>query len=337
MSQALVIIRPLILRMDPFKKVIWKWSNLLTMLSFGLAFIGVPSVTVWLLKFGRDISTKVPIAAGIFAVSLEASPMTIRLLLPNVQGLQSQLVQEAELDDMLSRAAQPLEQMMNNALHFLMTDLPSFVRFVECELNCAQLQEKTLTNSAGQFSGPGEISLPEKTAGLDFALKTYMTSVALTANGWLVSPDTQGFYDSFADACPQSTDGLGSEYNICSDHTGAASYWSPDTGRLYSLYKPDDLSQVNEGTHFDTTDLLLDIVNHEWAALNVLFDGSYNCTAGGQHGVEDVSFNWDGSLNIACTSQLTQIVSCREYCPVLSDGTCPFREDDGQCNGQNVD
>ena len=150
MSQALVIIRPLILRMDPFKKVIWQWSNLLVMLSFGLAFIGVPSVTVWLLKFGRDIGPQVPIAAGIFAVSLEASPATIRLLLPNVHGLQSQLVQEAELDDMLSRAAQPLEQMMNNALHFLMTDLPSFVRFVECESNCAQLQEKTLN----KFSWP---------------------------------------------------------------------------------------------------------------------------------------------------------------------------------------
>ena len=37
--------------------------------------------------------------------------------------------------EMLSRAAQPLEEMMNNALHFLMTDLPSFVRFVQCKLD----------------------------------------------------------------------------------------------------------------------------------------------------------------------------------------------------------
>ena len=161
-----------------------------------------------------------------------------------------------------------------------------------------------------------------------------MTSVAMNANGWLVRPYSGEFFNSFADACPYSSNGPGSNYSICSEDTGAASYWSPDTGRFYYLYKKDDISHASD--HFDTLDLLLDIVNHEWAALNVLFDGSYNCTAGGQHGVEDVSFNWDGSLNIACTSQLTQLISCRDYCPTLPNGTCPFFVDDNQCNGQGL-
>lgn len=188
--------------------------------------------------------------------------------------------------------------------------------------------------SAGQFSGSEDISLPEKTAGLNFALKTYMTSIAMTVNGWLVAPTTDTFYDSFPDACKYGSEGPGSEYNICSDEKGGASYWSPDTGRLYYLYKDEFMDDTSAPV--DTLNLLLDIINHEWAALNVLFDGSFNCTAGGQSGVQDVSFNWDGSLNIACTSQLTHVIGCASYCPPLADGSCPFRTKDGQCNGQSM-
>ena len=134
-SQASVVIRPLILRMDPFQKVTWQWADILTMLSFGLAFIGAPAVSVWLLSVGRGFHESLPLAASIFAVGIQNSPSTARVLMPNVAGLETQLVQEGQLSEMLSRAAQPLEEMMNNALHFLMTDLPSFVRFVQCKLD----------------------------------------------------------------------------------------------------------------------------------------------------------------------------------------------------------
>ena len=172
------------------------------------------------------------------------------------------------------------------------------------------------------------ISLPQKTAGLDFALKTYMTSVSMSTNGWLVHPDTNGYYDSFLDACDWG-EGPGWPYNICSDNNGRAFYWSPDTGRTYSLFKAD----VREGEHSDTLNMLLDIVNNEWAALNVLFDGSYNCTAEGHDSIESVRFNFDGSLNIACTSQLKHLIGCRDFCPPLENGTCPFRVTD-TCNGE---
>lgn len=84
----------------------------------------------WILNYGKDTSLKIPLAAGIFYTALQNTPATTRVLLPDRHGLASQLSQKSQLEEMLSRAAEPLEQMMNNAVHYLMTDMPSFVRFV---------------------------------------------------------------------------------------------------------------------------------------------------------------------------------------------------------------
>ena len=69
----------------------------------------------------------------------------------------------------------------------------------------------------------------------------------------------------------------------------------------------------------------------------MLFDGSFNCTAAGRQGTSGpIQFNWDGTLNIACTSQMTQVVGCNVNCPLLEDGSCPFLPKDGQCHGQSI-
>ena len=61
--------------------------------------------------------------------------------------------------------------------------------------------------------------------------------------------------------------------------------------------------------------------------LPVLFDGAYNCTFAGQAGGSVVSFNKDGSLDMACLSVLPMYVGKGGGCPdgaVLVGGKCPF-------------
>ena len=346
-SSASFIVRPLILRMDPYERTTWPGSAILVMFTFALAYIGVPQIQLWLYKFDkvrREAKDWVPFAASSFAISLQNSPPTTRMLIPHFPAgtVGSEDYQAAQLDDMLAKTAGPMEAIMTNALTQLMTDVPSFIHFVEgtsfaLPFNfslSASLTSLSPFPLAGQFSGPENPPLPEKTAGLTFALKTYMSSVALTANDWVIYPAVETYYDSFFDACPNPANSTAAQFNICSDESGVARYWSSDTHRLYLLRKQSDqLSQK----YFDTTALLLDIIAYDWAALNVLFDGSYNCTAAGKQGTTGpIRFNWDGTLNIACTSQMTQVVGCNDYCPLLEDGSCPFLPNDGQCHGQTI-
>lgn len=281
---------------------------MLTMLGFGLAFLGVPAVGVAVL----ELQGSARYAASAMMISLMQAPAAARAMWPHGTD-NSQTIQTANLDQALSDASSELSDMITEANTLLMTDMTTFIKFVE----------------GGQYSGPDMLSLPAKTVGLDFALKTYMTSMALTKNEWVAIPHTGGYYDSFEDACSSGNLGHTDGDYICGYDGGGASYWSPDTGRLYNFVD----TRVGLEYRSQARDVLHEIVDKEWASLNILFDGSYNCTAAGKASATDINFNWDGTLDIGCISQMAMRIGCRDYCPLLEDGTCPFRVND-TCNGQ---
>ena len=279
------------------------------MLSFGLAFLGIPAVGVWILE---RTATSTKAFASVTAISLMQAPAAARAMWP-IGTDNSRLVQTAQLQQALSDASDTLGSMIDNANSLLMNDMVTFINYVK----------------GGQYSGPNDFSLPDKTDGLDWALKAYMTSVALSKNSWVAKPSNT-YYDTFEDACQSGY--MDGDY-ICGDDTGDASYWSPDTGRVYVLEKDED-----RGAAKQNRELLHEIVDKGWAPLNILFDGAYNCTKEGRASADSLSwvnFNWDGTLDIACISQLPMRLGCNSLCEATSNGTCPFHRDDS-CNGQAI-
>ncbi|KAL9010990.1 MAG: hypothetical protein Q9180_009239, partial [Flavoplaca navasiana] len=74
-------------------------------------------------------------------------------------------------------------------------------------------------------------------------------------------------------------------------------YWSPSTHRMYELR--------NKGRpHIDKFALAEHIVNDGWGDAQLLFDGSYNCTAAGNAGAAIVNEKPDGGIDIGCVGQL---------------------------------
>ena len=297
--------------MDPIKPATFDLITLLTALSVGLAFLGAPSIAVTVL----GLSAIAKSAAQVLTISLQQAPSTAKALWPT--GTQnSQSVQIGDLEAELGNSTNQLAEMINNAVQLLMSDMPTFVKFVE----------------SGQYSGAESLSLPSKVEGLDYALRTYMTSEAFAQNGWTSTPmigpfetvqDVEnGVVGSGGGDCTMGNN------SVCTDGVGSALYWSQATGRVYSFS-----SNGDGGLGPTAYQLLQDTVDNNWAILQVLFDGSFNCTVEGNFGNSIVNFNWDGTLDIACISQLPTVVQCGAKCPVaLINNKCPFPQRSAFCN-----
>ena len=306
-GQAGLVIQPLVNELDPPAETPFPWLDIISVLAFGLAFLGAPSIAVGLL--GLEIPTKY-VAQGI-VLSIANTPGLAKSFWPSGTA-DSKIVQIGELDKQLSNASQDMANMMNTAVELLMTDVPTFVAFAE----------------NGRFSGNQTMSLPAKTDGLDFALTTYLTSQTMGKNGWYMSPHL-GPYPTAASVEAQTAPGFGCKMgpnNICTAYGMDAEFWSQSTQRVYTLVKP---HPNNDKTPFQ---LLQDIVASQWASLDVLFDGAFNCTAEGKAGSTAINFNWDGTLDIACVSQLPVKISCGADCPgPLVNGNCPFERAQNPC------
>lgn len=286
--------------LDPVQPPKFTLLTLLSALSVGLAFLGAPSIAVAVL--GLSLSARV--AAQTLIVSLQQAPGTARALWPSGTD-NSQNVQVGNLETELGNSTNQLAAMINSAVQLLMSDVPTFVRFCE----------------SGMWSGSLALSLPSKVEGLDYALRTYMTSETMSQNGWSAHPfigpyedlnDVENPYSGFS--CQMGNN------SVCTDHLGSAFYWSRATGHVYSL-SPKDPQLAGIPTAYELTQ---DIVNNNWGILEVLFDGAFNCTLEGNAGNSVVNFNWDGTLNIACISQLPMVMPCTAPCPVpLVNGACP--------------
>ena len=101
------------------------------------------------------------------ALGLQQAPGVAKAIWPQGDAT-SQIFQISALDTQLSAATDQLAQILNNGLALIMSDVPTFVNFAD----------------SGLFSDHQSLSLPNVTQGLDFALKTYMTSESLVQNGW---------------------------------------------------------------------------------------------------------------------------------------------------------
>ena len=230
-------------------------------------------------------------------ISLQQAPGSAKALMPT-GTTDSKFYQIGDLESKLGDAISELKGMINAAVEKLMSDMPTFVKFVE----------------SGKYSGQTSYSLPNQTIGLNIALKTYLVSSAMANNNWWASPSIGPFDLDGPVTCMD-------ENNVCTDpNNSTAIYYSPDTQRAYTV-------GVKDGYSVTPYQLTRDLVANQWAPLNVLFDGAFNCTAEGHAGTNNINFNYDGTLNVACISQLPMVTSCNTQgsCPSPPiNGTCPF-------------
>lgn len=156
-----------------------------------------------------------------------------------------------------------METMINAGLGLIMSDIPTFVNFA----------------SSGAFSGHESLSLPNVTAGLDFALKTYMTGESLLQNGWfglIIGEWTEDKLNLNGGGCAKVSGGI-----ICPETTdsskwdqAAGLFWSNISGRQYML-------STNKNNRASLS--ILNAINaNGWADLQTLFDGAYKCTFEGE-------------------------------------------------------
>lgn len=166
--RAQLIIDSVIAKLDPTRKTSYTVQNLLGAATFGFAFVA---------GFGKIGIASINIAASLVTASkylltgLKEAPMVGRAIWPT-GTVDSQQVQIGYIKSELSQINSQIGGMLNRGLQTVMNSAESFALFA----------------SAGQFSGDATFNLPESTAGLDIALKTFIISNAMTQNSWYAIP-----------------------------------------------------------------------------------------------------------------------------------------------------
>ena len=278
--------------LDPVEKSHFTLYNVLIGLTVGLCFIP------YLGPLGTSLMAS-NIGAS-FTIALQETPMVARAIWPT-KTEDSQLIQIGQIDSEIGNINKEIGAMLNSALQLLMRSIPTFVSFVE----------------DGRFSDDSYISLPKTVDGLDMAFKTFVTSTAMSKNGWWAYP--------LLNYAREEIPGFGTctfgpeNYDICSDpdRTSISYVFSNVSGNAY---------QLAHGTA-NTSALLHRIVRDDWSTLVALFDGAFNCTSSGNAASgQPFSIKVDGTIDLSCVSQLTMCGGCNDgVCMVpLIDGTCPM-------------
>ncbi|KAL8952650.1 MAG: hypothetical protein Q9222_001456 [Ikaeria aurantiellina] len=288
-----------------------KVQNILLSLAVGLAFLGAPSFASTILGIQGNI---IKGSAQALIISTQQAPNVGRALWPSGTD-RSQEIQSAELHIQLSNITAQMSAMMDGGVRLLMTDPGTFVNYAD----------------NGRYSGPnvtntGEgtgLTVPSGTDAVAYALKTYLLSYSMWQNKW---------YSTFKLGPYINQESVTLELNCKFDENGicyytedsiqTANYWSPITLRVYTLacQGPKEAKKPYE--------MLQTILSYGWAPLEVLFDGGFNCTAENRAGSSAVNFNYDGTLDLACVSQLPMYRQCGGMCPTtLPNGTCLFGDE----------
>lgn len=298
--QAALIVPSVIHELDPEKKTNYLLVDMLVAVTVGLAYISEPEVAIGI----SGLAAGVLQMGQYMMVGLKEAPLIGRTMWPK-GTVDSQIVQIGIVQTELANISKEIGTMLNAGLETIMSDAPTFAEFA----------------SYGQFSGSTKFSIPENTAGLDMALKTFIVSDAMTQNDWTTYPRLWMTRDDLTSGSTGPGCSFGPEnYDICANSTvpNVATYYSNYTQRAYSL--------VSKGTELTARQLMLDIVDNQWSTLGALFDGAFNCTAAG-NAPSSNPFNIfiNGTIDLSCVSQLKICSPCNEVCQVpLINGTCPI-------------
>ncbi|KAI4203903.1 MAG: hypothetical protein LQ350_001525 [Teloschistes chrysophthalmus] len=290
-----------------------KMQDILLSLAVGLAFLGAPSFAESMLSL-KAVALKA--SAQALVISTQQAPNVGRALWPAGTD-KSQEIQMADLHIQLSNITGQMSDMMDQGVRLLMNDIGSFVEYAD----------------NGRYSGPnvtntGEgtgLTVPSGTDDVAYALKTYLLSYSMWQNRWYATFDP-GPFTSKADVEKRKYCKFGDGSSYCQYYDGISRqatttvfYWSQISLRVYTLKCDGPKNAKHPGEMIDT------IIHYGWAPLEVLFDGGFNCTAEGRAGSSSVNFNFDGTLDLACVSQLPIYLNCGDMCPTaLVNNSCTF-------------
>lgn len=307
-SQAQLIIDSVVHQLDPTHKSGFTLYNLLVAATVGLAFVALLEAAIGMTGIAASL-----LNAGQYSlIGLQSAPMVGRAIWPT-GTVDSGLVQNGNIKSELSQIDQEIGGMLNKGLQTVMGDIATFALFA----------------SAGQFSGVTNFSLPQSTAGLDLAFKTFIISNTMTHNGWNAIPQlwmsreevSSYEYGTGCEFGPKN-------YDVCKNATTGTAFWySNNTGIAYHLRSKSDAS-------LSSSQLMLDIVENDWSTLPALFDGTFNCTAAGHANLsEPFQVQINGTIDLSCVSQLNICLSYNTWCVVpYVNGSCPFPTCDRHCD-----
>lgn len=220
--------------------------------------------------------------------SLEQAPAVSKALWPNTTSLRN-----------ASTSA-----LLNAGLDLIMRDVPTFVAFA----------------SGGQYAAaqPPVFDTSDNNAVLVSAAQTYSTSATLKQGGWYAvigGPSSSSSTALRNYGYVNLTQGSRAYTNS----SGAALYESSVTENIYSF-------QHRGKSTLSPIQLVNEIDSQGWAALEVLFDGSFNCTSQGPPEPGLVGVARDGTLDFGCLSSLPIFLGCGQACPTgrRVGGKCPF-------------
>ena len=220
-------------------------------------------------------------------------------------------IQIGDLDIQLLALTSDLTQMLNNGVQVVMSDLPSFLGFA----------------STGAFSSNDVPSIPAETEGMDLALKTFLLTTAMTANGLGVGIQTLATSAAWLETSPDVSQACTLDANNrCGDY-----YWSTTYSQAFEISPMTDSAPNVAG-------LMSWIENTSGATLSSVFDAAYKCTrdyGNSENGdiLSDeggslsslVNFGTDEKLDLSCLSQIRMTVTCGFPCPGnFRNGECPF-------------
>ena len=299
-TQAHLQIQGIVNLLDPEHKTNMLLGDILSSLSFCLAFIALPEAA----ENAAVSVARAIIVSQYMVIATQETPMLLRAAFP--RGLYTtRAFQISEFSEGLTAISQKVGSVLTDYLAVLMTEIPAFIAFAKY----------------GSFSGNDQIPLPKQTASTTLALKTYIITKAMTENHWFVTYAEEYNKEDVPDAFHCEYDANG----ICGENI----YYSKISGMTYFLGNTGAIPQP-----LPIKDLLKAIVNNGWSDPGFMFDSAFNCTSTGammqdNHDPEGYTmFDFkDNKFNLACTSQLVVCKHCRSQCPtpLLPDGQCPFQ------------
>lgn len=172
--------------------------------------------------------------------------------------------------------------LLTDALKLILSDIPTFLAFA----------------GEGRFTTDSYPNVPlDPGFDLGTGLHTFVTSKLMQMNNYYAVP-----MDVVTDEMATKT---------AAENTDAVYHWSRNTHRLYEL-RAKGKPVIDKATLYEEH-----LMNNDWADAQLLFDGSYNCTAVGNAGGAIVHLP-NNVTDVSCVSQLPMVSYFLERAPSFS-------------------